>query len=225
MYLIIFGAPGVGKGTQAKILSSRLGIPHISTGDILRAAVKAQTVLGMKAQKIMSTGELVSDGIMIGIIKDTLSDPKCSKGFLLDGFPRTLAQAAAIDELLKELNLMEKILVVSLKTNEEELIVRLTNRRVCSKCQEIFNYKDIKDKDVCPNCGAVNSFYHRSDDQEEVIRNRFKIFQSVTLPILEHYEKMGKVISVDGFQPVEKVTEDILHCLVKRSGKEITISA
>jgi adenylate kinase len=224
MYLIIFGAPGVGKGTQAKILSSKLGIPHISTGDILRAAVKAQTVLGMKAQKIMSSGELVSDEIMIGIIKDTLSDPKCGKGFLLDGFPRTLAQAIAIDELLKELNLMEKILVISLTANEEELIGRLTNRRACSKCQEIFNYQDIKDKDVCPNCGAINSFYHRSDDQEEVIRNRVKIFHSVTLPILEHYEKMRKVISVDGFQPVEKVTEDILHSLAKRSGKEITIS-
>jgi adenylate kinase len=225
MYLILFGAPGVGKGTQAKILSSKLGIPHISTGDILRTAVKAQTVLGIKAQKIMSTGELVSDEIMIGIIKDALSDPKCSKGFLLDGFPRTLAQATAIDELLKELNLMDKILVVSLMTNEEELIIRLTNRRACSKCQEIFNYQDIKDKDVCPNCGAVNSFYHRIDDQEEVIRHRFKIFQSVTLPILEHYKKMGQVISVDGFQPIEKVTEDILNCLAIKSGKKTAISA
>jgi adenylate kinase len=224
MYLIIFGAPGVGKGTQAKILSSKLGIPHISTGDILRAAVKAQTVLGIKAQQIMSSGELVSDEIMIGIIKDTLSDPKCSKGFLLDGFPRTLAQATAIDELLKELDLIEKILVVSLMANEEELIGRLTNRRACSKCQAIFNYQEIKDKDVCPNCGAVNSFYHRSDDQEGVIRNRVKIFHSVTLPILEHYEKMGKVISVDGFQPVEKVTEDILNCLAEKSGRKTTIS-
>src|ERR1035437_2635194 len=98
MYLILFGAPGVGKGTQAKILSQKLGIPHISTGDILRAAVKAKTALGIKAQQIMSQGELVSDDIMIAIIKDTLSDPKCSKGFLLDGFPRTLAQATAIDE-------------------------------------------------------------------------------------------------------------------------------
>ena len=225
MYLILFGAPGVGKGTQAKILSSKLGIPHISTGDILRTAVKAKTILGNKAQKIMSQGELVSDDIMIGIIKDTLSDPKCSKGFLLDGFPRTLAQATAIDELLKELNLMEQILVVSLKTNEEELIVRLTNRRACSKCQKIFNYNDIKDIDVCPNCGAVNSFYHRSDDQEEVIRNRFKIFQSVTLPILEHYEKMGKVIAVDGFQPVEKVTENILNCLTAKLGDKTIMSA
>ena len=225
MYLILFGAPGVGKGTQAKILSSKLGIPHISTGDILRAAVKAQTVLGIKAQKIMSKGELVSDDIMIGIIKDTLSDPKCSKGFLLDGFPRTLAQATAIDGLLKELNIIEKIFLISLMTNEEELIVRLTNRRACSKCQKIFNYNDIKDIDVCPNCGAVNSFYHRNDDQEDVIRNRFKIFQSVTLPILEHYKKMGKVISVEGFQTVEKVTEDILNSLTAKLGNKTVISA
>jgi adenylate kinase len=225
MYLILFGAPGVGKGTQAKILSSKLGIPHISTGDILRAAVKAQTVLGIKAQKIMSKGELVSDDIMIGIIKDTLSDPKCSKGFLLDGFPRTLAQATAIDSLLKELNIIEKIFLISLMTNEEELIVRLTNRRACAKCQKIFNYNDIKDIDVCPNCGAVNSFYHRNDDQEDVIRNRFKIFQSVTLPILEHYKKMGKVISVEGFQTVEKVTEDILNSLTAKLGNKTVISA
>jgi adenylate kinase len=216
MYLILFGAPGVGKGTQAKILSLKLCIPHISTGDILRTAVKAQTVLGIKAQKIMSKGELVPDEIMIEIIKGVLSDPICSKGFLLDGFPRTIAQASAIDGLFKELNIIDKILLISLKTNEEELIVRLTNRRACSKCQEIFNYNDIKDNDVCPNCGAINSFYHRNDDQEDVIRNRFKIFQSLTLPILKHYEKMGKVISVDGFQPVEKVTGDILNCLTAK---------
>jgi adenylate kinase len=225
MHLILFGAPGVGKGTQAKILSSKLGIPHISTGDILREAVKAQTLLGIKAQKIMSAGELVPDEIMIGIIKEVLTDPKCSKGFLLDGFPRTLAQAIAFDELLKELNLLDKILLISLDTKEEELIIRLTNRRACSKCQAIFNYKDIKDKDICPNCGAVNSFYHRSDDQEDVIRRRFRVFQSATLPLLEHYEKMGKVISVDGFQPVERVTADILNCLAIKSGKKKVISA
>jgi Adenylate kinase and related kinases len=173
----------------------------------------------------MSQGELVSDDIMIAIIKDTLSDPKCSKGFLLDGFPRTLAQAIAIDSLLKELNIIEKIFLISLMTNEEELIVRLTNRRACSKCQKIFNYNDIKDIDVCPNCGAVNSFYHRNDDQEDVIRNRFKIFQSVTLPILEHYKKMGKVISVEGFQTVEKVTEDILNSLTAKLGNKTVISA
>jgi len=224
MHLILFGAPGVGKGTQAKILSQKLGIPHISTGDILRTAVKAQTALGIKAQKIMSQGELISDDIMIGIIKDALSDSRCNKGFLLDGFPRTLAQAKAIDGLLKELNISEKIFLISLRTNEEELIVRLTNRRACSKCQEIFNYNDIKDNNVCPNCGALNSFYHRNDDHEDVIRNRFKIFQSVTLPILEHYEKLGKVISVDGFQPVEKVTEDILNCLKANTGKKTVIS-
>jgi adenylate kinase len=221
MHLILFGAPGVGKGTQAKLLSLKLNIPHISTGDILREAVKAQTVLGIKAQNILAAGELVSDEIMIGIIKEVLTDPKCSKGFLLDGFPRTLAQAIAFDELLKELNIMDKILLISLEAKEEELTIRLTNRRACSKCQSIFNFNDIKDKDKCPNCGAVNSFYHRSDDQEDVIRHRFKIFQSTTLPILEHYEKMGKVISVDGFQPVERVAADILKSLAIKSGKAV----
>jgi adenylate kinase len=221
MHLILFGAPGVGKGTQAKILSSKLEIPHISTGDILREAVKAQTVLGIKAQNILTAGELVSDEIMIGIIKEVLTDPKCSKGFLLDGFPRTLAQAFAFDELLKELNIMDKILLISLEAKEEDLTIRLTNRRACSKCQAIFNFNDIKDKDTCPNCGAVNSFYHRSDDKEDVIRRRFKIFQTSTLPILEHYEKMGKVISVDGFQTVERVAADILNILAIKSGKKV----
>jgi adenylate kinase len=225
MHLILFGSPGVGKGTQAKILSAKLGIPHISTGDILRKAVKEQTPLGIKAKQIMASGELVSDEIMIGIIKDALMDPSCNNGFILDGFPRTLAQATAFDKILKELNIMDKILLISLITDEEELIVRLTNRRACSKCQEIFNYNDIKDSEVCPNCGALNSFYHRSDDKEEVIRNRFRIFQSVTLPLLEHYEKMEKVIAVDGFQSVDKVTEDILNGLMKKSGKKIAISA
>jgi adenylate kinase len=223
MYLILFGAPGVGKGTQAKILSSKLDIPHISTGDILRNAFKAQTELGIKAHKIMSSGELVSDEIMIGIIRETLIDPKCEKGFILDGYPRTLAQATSFDKLLKELNLMGKIYLVSLMTNEEELIIRLTNRRACSKCQEIFNYNDIKEMNVCPNCGATDSFYHRSDDKEEVIRHRFEIFHSVTLPLLEHYATMGKVISIDGCQSVEKVTEDILNCLAIKS--KIAISA
>lgn len=225
MHLVLFGSPGVGKGTQAKILSGKLGIPHISTGDILRNAVKEQTPLGIEAQKILSAGELVSDEIMIGIIRDTLMDPICSKGFILDGFPRTLAQASAFDKLLEELKLMKNIFFISLMTKEDELIVRLTNRRACSNCQEIFNYNDIKDNLVCPNCGAVNSFYHRSDDKEEVIRNRFKIFQSATLPLLAHYEKMGKVISVDGFQSIEKVTYDILQALTKKSGKKIAISA
>jgi adenylate kinase len=176
MHLILFGSPGVGKGTQAKILSSKLGIPHVSTGDILRKAVKEQTPLGLKAKQIMASGELVSDDIMIGIIRDTLMSPQCKKGFILDGFPRTVAQATAFDLLLNELGIMGKIYLVSLETNEEELIIRLTNRRACSKCQEIFNYIDIKDMEVCPNCGAANSFYHRSDDKEEVIRNRFRIF-------------------------------------------------
>jgi adenylate kinase len=225
MHLILFGSPGAGKGTQAKILSAKLGIPHISTGDILRNAVNEKTPLGIKAQKIMSSGNLVSDDIMIGIIKDTLVGPECSKGFILDGFPRTLTQARAFDEMLNELNLMDKILLISLRTNEEEIIVRLTNRRACSNCQEIFIYNDIKELEVCPNCGAVKSFYLRNDDKEEVIRNRFRIFETVTLPILEHYEKMGKVISIDGFQSIEKVTEDILNNLKGKSGKNITISA
>src|SRR5690606_15977357 len=142
MRLILFGSPGVGKGTQAKILSSTLKIPHISTGDILREAVKNQTPLGIKAKKIMDAGELVSDDIMIGIIRDKLQE--CTDGFILDGFPRTLTQAVAFDHLTDELGFKD-VIVVNLYGDEEKIVSRLTNRRACKQCQNIFNYFDIKD--------------------------------------------------------------------------------
>jgi adenylate kinase len=212
MRLIIFGAPGVGKGTQAKILSSKLNIPHISTGDILREAVKNKTQLGIKAQEIMNKGELVPDEIMIGIIRDTLSKPELSKGFLLDGFPRTLKQAEALDSLMKELKIKD-FLVISLSADDEELVKRLSSRRACKSCQTIFSLEEIKGKDKCPKCGAEGSFYQRNDDKEDVIRNRLKVYKSNTRPVLDHYEKQKKVIEVNGIGSVVEVNKNIMKAI------------
>ena len=209
MRLILFGAPGVGKGTQAKILASRLNIPHISTGDILREAVKEKTPLGIKANEIMSRGELVPDDIMIGIINDTLNQTRCKDGFILDGFPRTLTQAKEIEKLFIELRL-ENIFYVNLTANSDEIIKRLTNRRACKVCQSIFTLGEIEDKTICPICNSAESFYQRDDDKEMVIRNRLEVFNNTTQPVLDYYERRGNLVTVDGLGAIDDVTASIL---------------
>ncbi len=212
MRIILFGAPGVGKGTQAKILSSKLNIPHISTGDILRQAVADKTELGLKAQEIMNRGDLVPDDIMIGIIKERLSKPDCKNGFILDGFPRTEVQAQALDNLLKELN-ADNIAVINITANDEEIVRRINRRRACKVCGKIFTLDEIEGKDKCPNCGAENSFYLRDDDREEVIKKRLRIFHKSTEPVLNYYKGKRKVITVNGIGSVEEVNEKILQAL------------
>ncbi len=221
MRIILFGAPGVGKGTQAKILSSRLNIPHISTGDILRKAVQEKTPLGIEAEKIISRGELVSDYLMIELIEEKLQCKECRNGFILDGFPRTEAQAVAFDELLEKIDIPD-IYLVAVFADEEELIYRLSHRRACRVCHNIFNYNEIKDSNVCPVCGAADSFYQRNDDNEEVIRKRMEIYNKSTKPVLDYYKKKKKVISVNGSQPVEKVTKEIITELERKTGEKIT---
>lgn len=212
MQLILFGPPGVGKGTQAKYLSSRYNIPHISTGDILREAVKNNTPLGKKAREIMQRGELVPDDIVIGIVRDTLNQPKCKNGFILDGFPRSLGQAESLDKILDELN-FDKVHVINITADDQELINRLTNRRACKSCGSIFSYDEIKDKNQCPVCGAEDSFYQRNDDKEEVIKHRLEVYKSTTKPVLKHYKDQNKVIDIDGLQEIENVTGDIVSAL------------
>lgn len=215
MRLLLFGAPGVGKGTQAKLLSSKFNIPHISTGDILREAVKNQTELGKKAEEIMNRGDLVPDDIMIGIIRDRLKQIDCKNGFILDGFPRTTKQAIELDRLLDELNIND-IKLIHIYANEEEIVKRLSNRRACRECGKIFTLSEIENKEECPNCGAKNSFYLREDDKEEVIRKRLDVFRKTTEPVLTYYEKQGKVISVNGFGDIEEVNEKLLKSLNKQ---------
>ncbi len=223
MRIILFGSPGVGKGTQAKILSSKFNIPHISTGDILRQAVKEQTPLGIQAQSILNKGELVSDDIMIELIKDTLKQQRCKNGFILDGFPRSYAQAIAFDKILKELNI-NNVLLLTITADEEELVQRLTNRRACRNCGNIFNYNEIRDKIECPVCKAVNSFYLRDDDSEKVIRHRMHVFKTTTRPVLDHYEEKDMVIYINGSAPVEAVTKNIVSAIEARRSKKNSIS-
>lgn len=212
MRLLLFGAPGVGKGTQAKLLSSKFNIPHISTGDILRQAVKDQSELGKKAQEIMSRGDLVPDLIMIGIIKDRLAKPDCANGFILDGFPRTTNQAVELDMLLDEMKIND-IKLVNIYADEEEIVKRLNSRRACKECGHIFTLAQIENSDSCPDCNAKNSFYLRDDDKEEVIRKRMEVFRMTTEPVLSYYEKQGKVISINGLGSVEEVNQNLLKIL------------
>ncbi len=215
MRIILFGSPGVGKGTQAKILSETQHIPHISTGDILRKAVKDKTELGMKAAEIMNKGELVPDNIMIGIIKEVLKSEQCSNGFILDGFPRTVIQAEALDSLFDELNIKDAMLV-HITADENEIIKRLTGRRACKVCGAIFSLKEIEGLDSCPKCNAENSFYLREDDKEEVIRKRLKVYETNTMPVLDYYLSKNRAITINGLGTVEEVNQNLVSKLKEK---------
>jgi adenylate kinase len=212
MRIILFGSPGVGKGTQAKIISNNLNIPHISTGDILRKAVKEKTELGKKAGEIMAKGELVPDDLMIALIKEVLTSDECKNGFILDGFPRTTVQAAALDKLFSQIGITDAVLI-NITADENEIIKRLSNRRACKQCGSIYVLKDIENLKTCSNCGSENSFYLRNDDKEEVIKNRLEVFRSTTMPVLEYYKNKVKVIEVNGLYTIENVNKEIIETL------------
>jgi adenylate kinase len=216
MRLILFGSPGVGKGTQAKIISKNLNIPHISTGDILRKAVKDKTELGKRAGELMAQGELVPDDLMIGMIKEVLTSDECKSGFILDGFPRTKIQAEALDKLFEQIGIDNAILI-HITADEKEIIKRLNNRRACKECGNIFNLKEIEGLDTCPTCSAKNSFYLRNDDREDVIKNRLDIFSSSTMPVLGYYENKDRVIEVNGFDTIENVNKKIVGTLKEKN--------
>lgn len=216
MRIILFGSPGVGKGTQAKIISSNLNIPHISTGDILRKAVKEKTELGKKAGEIMAKGELVPDDLMIALIKEVLTSDECKNGFILDGFPRTTVQAAALDKLFLQIGITDAVLI-NITADENEIIKRLSNRRACKQCGSIYVLKDIENLKTCPNCGSENSFYLRNDDKEEVIKNRLEVFRFTTMPVLEYYKNKVKVIEVNGLDTIENVNKEIIETLKAKS--------
>jgi len=212
MRLILFGPPGVGKGTQAQILSQKLNIPHISTGDILREAVKNQTELGLKAKSFMDKGELVPDDVMIGIIKEVLSSERCKNGFILDGFPRTLNQAKTLDEMFKELNIKLDY-VISIEVDDDEIIKRLTNRRTCRNCGAVYNLliDHIPKDNKCPRCGG--ELYQRSDDNPDIIKNRLKVYRESTQILLEYYDKKGILKKVNGVGEINHITKLILQSI------------
>lgn len=212
MHFILFGAPGVGKGTQAKQICSDYHIPQISTGDILRNAVKEKTTLGLKASAIMEKGELVSDDIILGIIRERIQEKDCTNGFILDGFPRTIAQAEGLDHLLAELKI-PGIRCIEISVPDEELVKRLTSRRLCQNCGTDYNIitNPPPDDMRCLKCGG--QIIQRKDDNEETIKNRLNIYHSMTAPIKEFYKKKGIFFSVDGAQDIDKVKVDIKRLL------------
>lgn len=212
MQIIIFGSPGVGKGTQAKILNNRLGIPHISTGDLLRDAYRNRTPLGLKAHELIERGELVPDNIMIDLMREMLREKAYQNGFILDGFPRTVSQAEALEKLFKELNFNHTV-VLMMQAEEDEIVKRLTNRRTCSSCNNIFTHDKVKGLDTCPNCGAKGTLYQRNDDKEEVIRKRIKIYEESTLPVLNYMRAKEKIYFINALKPVDEVTEEIIKIL------------
>jgi len=210
MRIVLLGAPGSGKGTQAKILQGLLGWTQISTGDLLRAAVKAQSPLGLKAKAAMNAGELVTDEIVLGLMAEKMN--KLKGGCILDGFPRNLAQAEALEEMLKKL---DKPLdqAVLMDVDFDVLLKRLTGRRTCKDCGQMYNvfFSPSKTEDVCDNCGG--ELMHRADDNEETIANRLTVYREQTAPLIEFYEARDKLTTIDALGDLEKVTERMLEAL------------
>ncbi|MBI5473051.1 MAG: adenylate kinase [Ignavibacteriae bacterium] len=208
MRIILFGPPGVGKGTQAKLLSEELGIPHISTGDMLRAAVTEGTELGKKAKATMDSGSLVPDDVMIGIVREVLTSPRVANGFLLDGFPRTVAQAQALASLFDELQI-KNYKVIDFCVNDAEIIRRLSARVMCVNDGKIFNKLTdaVTLNSPCPECGG--KLIQRIDDAEETVRKRLAIYHTTTEPVLDFYRKKGVAVQVDGMAPIETVNQEI----------------
>jgi len=210
MRVILLGPPGCGKGTQAEIICKNFEIPHISTGDILRDNVKRGTEIGSRAKSFMDSGCLVPDEIIIGMIKDRFSEDDCKNGFLLDGFPRTIAQAEALDKLLKKMKIHIDY-IINIDVPDENIINRISKRLSCSNCGDVYNlmFKKPKKEMVCDSCGF--KLHQRDDDKEEVIRNRLEVYRKQTAPLIQYYNK--KIMNVDGQQSINEVTKDILKIL------------
>ncbi|MBQ6454443.1 MAG: adenylate kinase [Coriobacteriales bacterium] len=206
MNIVLLGAPGAGKGTQAAMLGEEFGVAHISTGDILRAAVKAGTPLGLQAKSYMDAGELVPDEVVIGLVKDRLTKDDAQKGFILDGFPRTTVQAVALDA---ELSAMGKDLdaAVAVEVDPEAIVARLTSRRMCRVCGFIGS----KANEVCPKCGG--EMYQRADDNETTVRNRLDVYAKATAPLIDYYRGCNLLVEIDGAQAVDDVYADVKKAL------------
>jgi adenylate kinase len=214
MYILLMGPPGAGKGTQAAKLVKKYGIPHISTGDMFRAAVKEGTELGKKAKACMDAGQLVPDEITIGIVRERLQKPDCTKGFILDGFPRTVEQADALDGILKSLSI-HLTRAVDISVPSSSLIERAVGRRVCKKCGAAYHirFNPSKKDGVCDECGGET--YQRADDSEETMKSRLSVYDAQTKPLIRYYQKAGLYSEIDGSQEMSKVFADITACLEK----------
>ncbi len=197
MNLILLGAPGSGKGTLAKKIVTEHNLAHISTGDLLREAVKNGTALGLQAKGYMDSGKLVPDSLVIDLISERLAKPDAAKGFALDGFPRTVPQAQALDQLLEKLKLtLDQVIL--LEVGIDAVVQRMAGRLNCAQCGAVFHTKNIppKKNGICDNCGAA--LYQREDDKEETVRKRFQVYMEQTSPLINYYKKVGKLIAIDG---------------------------
>lgn len=208
MNVILLGAPGAGKGTQAEIISAKLGIPTISTGNILREAVKNGTEVGLKAKAFMEAGQLVPDEVIVGIVKERVAQPDCQKGYILDGMPRTIPQAEAL--VAQDVKIDK---VVSIEIEDAVIEARMTGRRVCASCGASYHVvaNPSKTEGICDACGGELQI--RKDDAPETVKNRLQVFHNETEPLKAFYQKMGVLSEVEGNQPIENATKDILAAL------------
>ncbi len=205
MNIIFLGPPGAGKGTQAQRVCEELNIPQISTGDILRRAIKEETPVGLKAKAFVESGALVPDEILVEIIKDRLAQDDCSKGYILDGFPRTVPQAEALEKIAKI------DVVVELAVDDEALIRRLSGRRVCLKCGATYHVSTLGDRTTCEKCGET--LIQRKDDNPETVKNRLDVYHSQTAPLIAFYEGKGLLKTFDGMQDIDAVYASIMGTL------------
>lgn len=205
MKLIFLGPPGAGKGTQAINVSKALSIPHISTGDMLRQAIRSKTPMGLKAKTYMDEGKLVPDQVVVDLVRERLAMDDCAGGYLLDGFPRTVEQASALREIMGPDG------VINIFVSDEDLIRRLTGRRVCGECSGTYHISTLADPKVCPFC--TGELIHRDDDQPETIANRLRVYHEQTSPLIDYYEREGILKTVDGSQPMDDVARQITLAL------------
>ncbi|MCB5205075.1 adenylate kinase [Neorhizobium sp. T786] len=209
MRLILLGPPGAGKGTQAQRIVEKHGLPQLSTGDMLRAAVAAQTDVGKRAKEVMDAGKLVSDDIVIAIVSERIDQPDCADGFILDGFPRTLIQADATEKMLKDKGL-DLSAVIELRVDDKELIRRVSGRYSCAQCGTVYHDSDKKPagEGVCDKCGSTH-FKRRPDDNAETMTQRLEVYYKETSPLIGYYYAKGKLKTVDGMAEMDAVTADI----------------
>lgn len=212
MRLVLLGPPGAGKGTQAATLVEKYNIVHISTGDLLRAAVKEGTALGKEAKGFMESGQLVPDTLILGLVEERIQKEDCQEGFLLDGFPRTPAQADALAEMLKKLS--QKLdAVINIEVPLDKLMVRITGRRICKDCGATYHltFNPSAKGDICEKCGGP--LFQRADDTEDTVKNRLNVYEQQTAPLIDYYTKTGIIKNINGDQDIKKVIEDIAVAL------------
>jgi adenylate kinase len=219
MRLVFFGAPGVGKGTQAQRLAEEENIPQVSTGEILRESVKRGTPLGVKAKGFMESGKLVPDEVVIGLVREKLAGPECARGYILDGFPRTVAQAEALDQMFRETGSPGLDHVVSFEVPNAELIRRLSGRRSCPACQTVYHiaHDPPKREGECDKCGGA--LVQRTDDRAETVEARLKVFDQQTSPLVDYYQKRGLLRRVDATASIDQVYARLLG--IVRSAKAL----